>query len=418
MIYSSIRWVAHSSGRAFFLLFVLGFGLRVATLSLLPSDQIPPNPLWETGAVAISLAENGTFADPYLIPTGPTAHMAPLWVGAMSLVYRVLGTDYLGGLVRWLLVMAITASLWASLPWVAGRLGLGREAGVLGGLAGILTLTYPSEIEPAVGLALAVILVAFQDRWKKERTGRLASILFGLALGLSLHLKPALLPVILGFLLFELWLDRGGKRWMRSGMVAVGIAVACLPWGWRNYATFGDTFFIRGNFGLELAVGNHPGAHPDIDVSSARGSFLHPRTDMEEAERVREVGERAYMKEKQAAAVGWIRENPGEFARLTVLRTLYFWMGPLHSPAKAIWVSLLTLLAGVGAWWGWPRMTSAQRGALFIPLLTYPLVYYVLAYMPRYGEPVRWILFLLAGAGIWGWMEGRGSGVSSGDSLR
>ena len=102
---------------------------RTSTLSgaltLFPSDQIPPNPLWETGAVAISLAENGTFADPYLIPTGgPTAHMPPLWVGAMSLVYRVLGTDYLGG------------------------------------LAGSLTLTYPSEVEPVVALTLAVILVA------------------------------------------------------------------------------------------------------------------------------------------------------------------------------------------------------------------------------------------------------------------
>lgn len=82
---------------------------------------------------------------------------------------------------------------------------------------------------------------------------------------------------------------------------------------------------------------------------------------------MRDVGERAYMREKQDTAVGWIRENPGEFSRLTVLRALYFWAGPLHKPATAVWVSLLTLLAG---------------------------------------------------AGIWGWKDGRGSGASSGNSLR
>jgi hypothetical protein len=61
----------------------------------------------------------------------------------------------------------------------------------------------------------------------------------------------------------------------------------------------------------------------------------------------------------------------------------------------------LTLLAGVGAWVAFPSLTIPQRWAILIPLLTFPLIHYAVAYMPRYREPVDWILFLLAGAAVW-----------------
>jgi hypothetical protein len=79
---------------------------------------------------------------------------------------------------------------------------------------------------------------------------------------------------------------------------------------------------------------------------------------------------------------------------------------------------LLTLLAFLGLWWAWPDLDGIRRGALVIPLLTYPLVYYILAYMPRYGEPVRWILFLLAGSAFWRMAgKGRWSGGASESNL-
>jgi hypothetical protein len=42
-----------------------------------------------------------------------------------------------------------------------------------------------------------------------------------------------------------------------------------------------------------------------------------------------------------------------------------------------------------------------------IPLICYPLVYYVVIYMPRYRVPLDWILLLLAGAAVWPWLERR-----------
>ena len=38
---------------------------------------------------------------------------------------------------------------------------------------------------------------------------------------------------------------------------------------------------------------------------------------------------------------------------------------------------------------------------LLIPLLTYPLIYYLVPWQHRYRFPIEWILFLLAGAALW-----------------
>jgi hypothetical protein len=58
------------------------------------------------------------------------------------------------------------------------------------------------------------------------------------------------------------------------------------------------------------------------------------------------------------------------------------------------------LLALLGAWRAWPLLNPAQRVALLLTLLSFPLIYYVTAYMPRYRIPVDWILLLLAGFAI------------------
>jgi len=48
-----------------------------------------------------------------------------------------------------------------------------------------------------------------------------------------------------------------------------------------------------------------------------------------------------------------------------------------------------------------PTIGAPSRTALLIPLATFPLVYYVVAYMERYRAPIDWILLLLAAAGVW-----------------
>jgi len=386
-------------------------------LFLVPRDLIPPNPDWETGAVSISLATTGEFANPYLIPTGPTAHMPPLYVATMSLVYRALGTGFLGGLVRWILVAIAYSLLVALMPWLGELLGMGRKAGILAGIAGSFFLTFPAELEPFSGLVLALIAVSFLARWRGLRkSGRRfgSSFWLGLGLGVAFHLQPVFLPVVLGCVAFEVWWWRGHRAWRRAGLIALGVLVACVPWGLRNYATFHQLFFIRSNLGLELYVGNHDNAHGDIEISEARRSFQHPRTDLGEAEQVRALGEGSYMMEKQREALDWIRAHPGEFLKLTGARLVYFWFGPIHQASRALPYLVLTVLAVLGAWRCLPSADPFQRAALLVPLATYPLIYYVVAYMPRYGEPVRWILLLLAAGALTGVGRGRPPARSGG----
>jgi len=49
-------------------------------------------------------------------------------------------------------------------------------------------------------------------------------------------------------------------------------------------------------------------------------------------------------------------------------------------------------------------MSPPQRAALLMPVACYPLVYYVVLYMPRYRRPLEWVVLLLAGAAAWRWM--------------
>ncbi len=233
------------------------------------------------------------------------------------------------------------------------------------------------------------------------------SILLGLAAGASFHLQPALLPVILGWLVFALWRRREPTSRRGTLLLFVGMTVACVPWAVRNQVAFGEQFFVRSNLGLELYVGNHPGAHADVDVSARRGTFVHPRTNTVEAELVRDLGEREYMHRKGREAFRWIRDEPAAFVRLTATRIAYVWAGPLHDPPIAAVFTALTLLALVGGWRVLPLLGPPQRAAILVPLAAYPLIYYVIAYQARYRDPVNWIFLLLAGAAIWAWVSPR-----------
>jgi hypothetical protein len=191
-----------------------------------------------------------------------------------------------------------------------------------------------------------------------------------------------------------------------SACVAGGIILACVPWTWRNYVALHDFFFICSNFGLELRIANHPGAAADIEVTYARqGTLRHPSENLEEARQVRELGEAAYMRRARNEALEWIRAHPDEFCRLTLMRFLHFWCGQLRYPGLAAIFTTLTVLAALGLRRALPTLDTPGRASLLVPLATFPLVYYVVSYVAHYPAPLVWMLLLLAGYEIQGWMS-------------
>ena len=80
---------AHSSlpWRPCLLVFVVALGVRIFFLTLIPEDALRPSSDWELDAIAMSLVTEGQFANPYIEPTGPTAHLAPIPPFMLALIY-------------------------------------------------------------------------------------------------------------------------------------------------------------------------------------------------------------------------------------------------------------------------------------------------------------------------------------------
>lgn len=391
---------AHTPWREGLLLFALSFSIHAFLLTKVPEQWVRPHTRWEAQSIAVSLAETGRFADPYMLPTGPTAHLPPIPPALFGLIYRILGLTLAAGYVAWIVNIVFDAAVCGMLPWLARQVGLPLRGGVLAGLACALIPRWPGHGEGLTALALCLLMAAFVRRWTTERSTPAGSLFLGVGGGVAFHIQPAVLPVMLGWMAVELWWRSDRKKWLHAAWMVVGMIAACLPWGIRNYRTFDAVFFVRSNFGLELRMGNHEGAVAAMDVMDTLGEHLHPRTHEGEARKVQQMGEVVYMRQAGREAIDWIRANPGTFARLTASRAVHWWFGPLHDAPMALAVTAVTLLALFGASRAFPSLAGAQRAALLVPLLTYPLVYYVVAYMPRYREPVDWIFLLLAGAAL------------------
>jgi hypothetical protein len=393
--------------RAFLVIFLLSFAIRGFFLAKIPQRHVLPHDRWEQMAIAKSLVETGEFANPYILPTGPTAHLPPLVPGILAVIWALFGMGIVAGYAGWLYTIVVQSTLYGLMPWFGGKLGVGEPAGVFAGVGGALWVAWPGHGEGLTAVLLGLMLIWFLRRWTRGSGVVTGSLLLGLAIGIALHLQPALLPVALGCIGFELWWSRNGRKWAHSGLMALGIVLACIPWGVRNYVVFEEVFFIRSNLGLELRMANHEGASAAIWVMDREDEFLHPRIHESEARAVQELGEVEYMRRARGEALEWIRTHPGTFLKLTAHRIAYFWAGPLYTPLYGALSLALTLLAVLGAVRALPRLAVPQRAALLIPLATYPLIYYIVAYIPRYRMPIDWILLLFAGAAAWGWLGSR-----------
>ena len=397
--------------RTFIIIFLLSFAVRAVLLAVWVSNHADFYRLGgEIGRVALSLLRKGQFADPYMIPTGPTAHPTPLSPALLALIYHTFGMTATAGYVRALVGIGSHSALYALLPWLACRLGLGARAGVIAGVA--CALIPQQGLGEVIGLgatahaslAFALMTIAFLHRWTADRPSAAGSLLLGLACGAAFHVLPPLLLVLLGNLVFELCWKRGRRQWLLSACVAAGAILACVPWTWRNYTTLHGFFFIRSNFGLEFRIANQPGADADIEVSLARaGTLRHPSENLEEARQVRELGEAEYNRRAINEALAWIRTHPAEFWRLTVMRLLHFWCGQLRYPWLAGLFTAVTMLAVLGLRRTLPALDAPRRAAFLIPLATFPLVYYIVSYVAHYPAPLAWMLLLLAGTEVRHW---------------
>jgi hypothetical protein len=95
-------------------------------------------------------------------------------------------------------------------------------------------------------------------------------------------------------------------------------------------------------------------------------------------------------------AVDWIRRSPERFASLTAQRAVNFWFGPLEEPVFAAVVAGLSLCGFFAIYRMCERLGVLEAILFLVPLITYPLAYYIVQFSGRYRIPIRWIVVLAA----------------------
>jgi hypothetical protein len=321
----------------------------------------------ETEFAARNLAREGALANIHGDDSGPTAHLAPLYPLLLAGTFRLLGVGTpAANLVKCGYAVLAVAVAYSALPLLAARAGLSRRAGLAAAILGALPLRCSVETEAnweqpcvtAVLVGIAWCFVWLHDREWGAGPAAGTGILCGAAVLFSgvLVLPPAL------FTLGEFFSRPGLRRRIArsSAVLTAGGLLVLSPWIVRNFVVFGRFIPVRDNAGLELRIGNNPAADgttfgpdrwPQMD-KDLHGPFrpYHPQNNEAQRERLKQLGEPAFMDEMGRDARAWIAAHPTRFVVLCLRRFRLFWFPPVDAwyPGTPFVTGRAVFLGGVG----------------------------------------------------------------------
>jgi 4-amino-4-deoxy-L-arabinose transferase-like glycosyltransferase len=367
---------------------------------------------FETGRIARSIATGNGISSPYTEPTGPTALITPIYPLLLAGVFKLFGIYSLTSAIVILTLNNIFSALTCVPLFLIARRVFGARVGLW---AGWSWAVFPYSIglsnlwiwETSLTTLLFTLLILATLRL--EQTSRLAPWLgYGVLWGFAALTSPSVLSS-LPFLAAWLWF-----RHKRLGSFRVGpmlasalVFLVCVSiWVVRDYRAFGKFIPLRSNFALEFQVGNND------DSSTPESEHLLPPDNPQEMQKLRLLGEAAYMAEKSQEVRDYLRQHPGRFVGLTLRRILYNWTGLWSLPPSwrineetgvpnIIVCSVLSLLAFLGL------RRAIQHGLpswipFAIVMLCFPLVYYITHADVRYRHPIDPVIVLLAVYGVVG----------------
>lgn len=373
-----------------------------------PSTQ-QPGTLCGTGfeslELACSLARTGSFSDPFkTLPTGPSAHLAPLFPAYLALLYKIGGVNGYDAAQDWSAI-AMVAILLAALPILSRRFGLGLAPGLVSGVTILMAKLNTFPMWETFYLAvLTIILSSLMFDILSGRAPQTKVILTGILWGVCLWMATVPVLILLAWIAWVFVRTRIPRQHKLLLLFLPFLIIS--PWLIRNFKVFHHFVFMRDNLGLELAVSNNPCATFWLEINKSNGCFEinHPNSSLDQAQRVRKLGEYDYNQLRLHEAIDWIRANPGTFGDLTWLRFVAFWfpsptghpMSDRGIPFEVLVVWLMTLLSIGGLWLVW-RRNAVAAGVLMLWLTLFPLIYYIVQFDSRYRFPILWVNFLLGG---------------------
>jgi hypothetical protein len=245
--------------------------------------------------------------------------------------------------------------------------------------------------ETSISACSFVTIIALAVRCHREPT-KPAWILLGACCGIAALINPALLPsflAIMGWVAYE-------RRQVARTAAIVGLLTLLLvysPWPIRNAYRFHAFIPMRSTVGLELYMGNRPGATGHLDES------LSPILNKQEFASYVSKGEVAYTGDQGKQAWAYIRAQPAHFVNLSLRRAYRFWTGTGYVDGPFIYElhALLTTLFGfVGLVLIYRRRTRSFAILMALPLLLFPLPYYITHAEFRYRLNIDPLLTILA----------------------
>ena len=350
---------------------------------------------WEMGRIGRSLAQGQGFSNPFNELTGPTAWEPPLYPFLIAGVFKLFGIyTYISALVLLGLNSLFSALTCIPIFLIAKKCFSQKLAIWSGWLWAVMPPVMYWCTRWVWETSLAALLIALIF-WLclelEDQEGLMRWLRFGLLWGIAGLTNTSLLAFLPASGLW-VWYRRWkyGRRSLAGVALASLVFVACItPWIVRNSRTFGQLMFLRSNFGAELRIGNGPWA------DGTWREYLHPTQNISEMRRYRQMGEVAYVAERQREAIAFIREDYARFMSLNVKRFIYYWGGVPRSseiPALAPTKNSIFLASSVLAFWGLGRaLRKRQPGAwlFFWLILCYPAPYYIVFPHPRYRHPIE-----------------------------
>ena len=383
--------------------FLVALALRLPIVWLRPLEAHAENI-----KAGFTLAQRGYLGDPFSIPTGPTAHVAPAYPALVAAVRSLTPSDAACMHALSIIVVIVSACNIAALLPVARVMRLPNSSGTIAALMWILPffawIEVSAEFEtPFVVAALLALLTLAARAIENAPPNFAVGARLGLAAGLAAYVTPTVLPVVALATLVGARL----ARWNVKGLLAatagaaLTFAVAVLPYTLRNHHDFGEWFLMRDNFGLELAMSNGPDARATKDENSdARNGILrlHPGNSHQEAALVRDLGEVEYNHAQQRAAVAWMRANPGAFLALVAEHAGYMILPRSIRWSQRIIADAISLMTIAGCVLLWRSRYKFGIRFLSAAIAGYLLVYLLIQHDIRYMYPALFLESLIAGS--------------------
>jgi 4-amino-4-deoxy-L-arabinose transferase-like glycosyltransferase len=355
-------------------------------------------------------------------PAGePTAHWSYLYTFYMTLVYGLFGPHPLAAR----LVQAVIVGLLQ--PYLVYWLGKRVFSTTVGLFAAALTAIYPYFIYYAAALMtepfyipaiLAVLCTAILLREALQNSNARMNrpiLLYSLALGVTLSITILLRQLLILFipvLFFWIWMANGWRisaRLVFSALITgLLVILSVLPFTIYNYQRFDRLVLLNTNAGFAFFWANHPiyGTHFIPILPAEMGTY----GDLIPAE-LRKLDEAALDQALLARGIGFVLEDPGRYARLSLSRIPAFFMfwpsrdsDLISNVARAGGFGLLLPFILYGLVRSFvPRppvqrfSLSATSNLLLLFILFYTVLHVLTWALVRYRLPVDAVLMLYAG---------------------